>query len=88
MPNLVLLDIHIPRVNGFEVLEWIRLQSNFRLIPVIMFSSSDEKSDIVRAYELHANSYLVKPSDAARWDHIVTSLHQYWFTANSALNLH
>lgn len=62
LPNLLLLDIKMPRKNGFEVLQWLRLHPPLQSIPVIMLSSSREPEDIRRAYDLGANSFITKPS--------------------------
>lgn len=61
LPALVLLDIKLPGVDGFEVLRWIRAQSNFARLCVVMLTSSDEVRLVNRAYQLGANSFLVKP---------------------------
>lgn len=63
MPNVILLDLKMPKVCGFEFLEWLHSQSpgDFKLIPVIVMSSSGLEKDVKRAYELGANSYFVKP---------------------------
>lgn len=65
-----------------EVLEWIRAQAPLRHLPVVVFTSSCEASDIVRAYELGANSYLVKPVSYDELIHIVKTLHEYWLVLN------
>src|SRR5947208_11973317 len=61
LPDLLLLDLKMPRLTGFEVLGWVRKQHNLRRLPVVIFSSSGELTDINRAYDLGANSYLIKP---------------------------
>src|SRR6266852_4538612 len=61
LPDLMLLDIKMPRLDGFAVLDWLRKQPCLKRLPVTMFSSSDMEKDIDRAYELGANSFLVKP---------------------------
>jgi CheY-like chemotaxis protein len=61
MPQLLLLDLKMPRMNGFEVLHWLKTQPGLKRLLVIVFSSSAETGDINRAYDLGANSYLVKP---------------------------
>jgi CheY-like chemotaxis protein len=63
MPRLVLLDIKMPGTDGFDVLQWIRLQPGLAGLPVVMLTSSDEIRDVNRAYQLGANSFLVKPLD-------------------------
>jgi CheY-like chemotaxis protein len=63
VPGLVLLDLKMPRKNGFEVLAWIRQHPEFNALPVVVLTSSQESADINRAYALGANSYLVKPAN-------------------------
>src|SRR5262245_8374290 len=65
LPVLVLLDLKMPRLDGFDVLEWLRQQPGLRRLSVVVFSSSNEPRDINRAYDLGANSYAVKPVDPA-----------------------
>lgn len=62
-PGLVLLDLHLPRLGGLEVLAQIKADPDLRIIPVIVLSSSQDQADINRSYELHANAYIVKPRD-------------------------
>src|SRR5512140_200503 len=61
MPQLVLLDLKMPRLSGFDVLSWLRSETGFSKLPVIVLTSSNHEMDIQRAYDLGANSYLVKP---------------------------
>src|SRR4051812_49319470 len=61
LPHLLLLDLKMPRMDGFQVVGWVRQQPLLKRLPVIIFSSSDQEHDINRAYDLGANSYLVKP---------------------------
>ena len=61
LPGLLLLDLKLPRTSGMEVLAWLKTQPGLSQLPVVVFTSSREDSDIQRAYELGANSYLVKP---------------------------
>src|SRR4051812_25256186 len=60
-PQLVLLDLKMPRVNGFDVLTWLRAREEYKKLPVVVLTSSNHESDVKRAYNLGANSYLVKP---------------------------
>jgi CheY-like chemotaxis protein len=76
-PALVLLDIKMPLKNGFEVLSWIREQAEFNHLPVVMLTSSQESSDISRAYSLGANSYLVKPATFASLVEMLNRLREY-----------
>jgi DNA-binding response OmpR family regulator len=79
-PNLVLLDLKLPRKNGFELLAWLRGQeSPLRRLPVIVFTSSQQSVDVSRAYELGANSYIVKPGSFDELLKVVKTLDRYWF---------
>jgi CheY-like chemotaxis protein len=62
LPTVIFLDIKMPRLNGFELLQWLKQQEAFKRIPVVMISSSHLQADIDRAYELGASAYLVKPA--------------------------
>jgi CheY-like chemotaxis protein len=81
-PILVLLDLKLPRRSGLEVLEWIRGQSGLRRLPVVVLTSSRETDDINTAYDLGANSYLVKPVGFEKLLEMVRSLEMYWLTLN------
>jgi CheY-like chemotaxis protein len=74
MPTVVLLDLNMPRKNGFEVLEWIRQQPALNQLCVCILSASSQPADIARAYDLGANAYLVKPGNLAGLMHLATSL--------------
>jgi CheY-like chemotaxis protein len=82
LPNLVLLDIKMPKVDGFEVLTWLRKESAFDCLPVVMFTSSDEPGDIRRAYELRANSYVKKSIAATDATESLELLQRYWREIN------
>lgn len=82
LPQLVLLDLKMPRLNGFEVLQWMRKQERFRRIPVIVLTSSNHVDDVKRAYDLGANSYLVKPVNFEALIEMVRSACHYWLTLN------
>lgn len=79
-PDLVLLDINMPRKNGCEVLEEIRCDPALRLIPVVIFTSSESQEDIRRAYELGANCYVTKPVDLDEMDRVVKAITHFWLT--------
>jgi CheY-like chemotaxis protein len=81
-PSLILLDLKMPRVNGFEVLAWLRRDEKLRRVPVVVLSSSNHEADISRAYDAGANSFLVKPVDFNRLVELVKSIHHYWLTLN------
>ena len=81
-PRLVLLDLKLPKINGLEVLKRIRNEESTRLLPVVILTSSKESSDLRKAYELGANSYLCKPVEFAAFDQVLTSVGLYWMTLN------
>jgi CheY-like chemotaxis protein len=78
LPGLVLLDLKLPRRGGLEVLAWLRAQPALRRLPVVVLTSSKEHSEVNRAYELGANSYMVKPGSLHEWQAIVALIHSYW----------
>lgn len=78
-PELVLLDLNLPRLNGQEVLKSIRDDPELTRIPVIVLTSSDDEDDVVRSYQLQANAYLKKPVDPAKFDELVRFLEEFWF---------
>ena len=79
-PQVILLDLKMPRVNGFEFLQWLRADSpgDLRLLPVIVMSSSNQKNDVNRAYALGANSYFVKPISWRDFETRMKALNAYW----------
>ncbi|BAX80055.1 response regulator [Labilibaculum antarcticum] len=81
-PAVILLDIKMPKMNGIEVLKHIRDDSQFKLIPVIMVTSSKEEKDLVESYKLGANSYVVKPVDYTQFMEAIKILGQYWAIVN------
>jgi CheY-like chemotaxis protein len=82
IPAVILLDIKMPRMNGIEVLRHIRSNPKFKLIPVIMVTSSREERDLVESYKLGANSYVVKPVDIVQFIDAIKALGQYWAVIN------
>jgi CheY-like chemotaxis protein len=82
LPELVLLDLKLPRVNGFEVLDWMRKGGRFRRLPVIVFSSSNHQADVNRAYDAGANSFLLKPTDFSALIDLAKTIHHYWLALN------
>jgi hypothetical protein len=80
--KLVLLDLRLPRVDDLEVLKRIRADVRTRLLPVVVLTSSQEESDLVRAYDLGANSYLVKPVESEMFMKAVAELGLYWMLLN------
>ena len=82
LPSLVLLDLMIPKVSGFEVLELIRANKHTRHIPVVVFSSSSVDEDIEKAYRLGANAFIVKPIDFKAYSELMKSVAQFWINCN------
>jgi CheY-like chemotaxis protein len=79
LPKLIVMDIKMPRLTGFEVLQWVKREGQpLRRIPVVIVSASDHHADINRAYELGANAYMVKPVDFRAVEHLFASITQYW----------
>jgi len=78
LPQLVLLDLKMPRLDGFEVLEWVRQQPGFNGLQIVIFSSSGELRDINRAYGLGANWYLVKPHSMEELTELVGRFKKFW----------
>lgn len=76
--DLLLLDLKMPRKDGFAVLRWRRDNPSFSRLPIIVFSSSNLKEDITQAYSLGANSYVVKPTDPLRLESMIKALHAWW----------
>jgi CheY-like chemotaxis protein len=81
-PVCVLLDVKLPGVSGLDVLAWIRSQPNLKRLPVILLTSSSQTSDINRAYDLGANSFLVKPPDLDSLTQLVKTVAHYWVQTN------
>jgi CheY-like chemotaxis protein len=80
--KLVLLDLKMPRVDGVEVLRRVREVDAFRLLPIVVMTSSNEERDIVQTYRLGANSYVVKPIDFAQFANTVVEVGLYWIVTN------
>lgn len=78
-PDLILLDLHLPGIHGKEVLNEVKQHASFRRIPVVVLTSSRAESDILRSYNLHANSYMVKPGDPSIFERLAGNLQNWWF---------
>nr|WP_245944376.1 response regulator [Haloplanus salinus] len=77
-PDLVLLDLNMPRKDGREVLEEIKASEELKRIPVVVLTSSEAEEDVIRSYDLHANAYLTKPVDFDGFIHVVGTLEEFW----------
>lgn len=79
-PDLVLLDLNLPRKSGHEVLEEIKTDATLKQIPVVILTVSEADEDIVKAYKQHANSFVSKPIDFQQFIKVVNSIDEFWFT--------
>jgi chemotaxis family two-component system response regulator Rcp1 len=79
-PDLILLDLNLPRKNGREVLEEIKQDAHLKSIPVVILTTSQAEEDVVRAYSLHANCYIRKPVDFAQFSKIVRTIEDFWLS--------
>lgn len=86
LPALLLLDLKLPVVNGFELIEWLRKEPRLSHMIIVVFSASEDPEDINRAYELGANSYIIKPREPDDLIMIVKQLQQYWLNINASPN--
>jgi CheY-like chemotaxis protein len=84
LPDLLLLDLKMPRVNGFEVLQWIRQQSGLAPLRVLVLTSSDQIRDVNEAYRLGANSFLVKPLDFEDFAQLSHLIREFWLKTSKA----
>lgn len=82
LPDLLLLDLKMPKLNGFDVLTWLRRQPGLKRLLVTVLTSSDQPNDINRAYDLGANSYLLKPHNSSELSELVAQVKRYWFDLN------
>lgn len=78
-PQLILLDLNLPKKDGREVLAEIKADEDLRIIPVIVLTTSSAEADIVRSYKLHANCYIAKPVDFASFADAVAGIETFWF---------
>jgi chemotaxis family two-component system response regulator Rcp1 len=79
-PDVILLDLNLPKKDGREVLQEIKADPSLARIPVVILTSSEAERDIARAYELHANCYVTKPVDLDQFIHVVKSIEDFWFS--------
>jgi len=82
LPCLVLLDLKMPKFDGFDVLRWLEREPTLKKLPVTVLTSSDEDKDVDLAYGLGANSYLVKPASLSGYARLVAELREYWLHMN------
>lgn len=80
MPDLILLDLNLPRKSGREVLAEIKADERLRTIPVVVLTTSEDEQDVARAYSQHANCYITKPVDLEQFLRVVHSIEDFWLT--------
>jgi chemotaxis family two-component system response regulator Rcp1 len=79
-PDIILLDLNLPRMNGRELLANIKTDPELKRIPVVILTTSKSEVDIIESYDLHANCYITKPVDMDRFITVVKSIEDFWFT--------
>jgi two-component system, chemotaxis family, response regulator Rcp1 len=79
-PDIILLDLNLPRMDGRELLAKIKSNPRLRRIPVVILTTSKAEEDIIKTYDLHANCYITKPVDMDRFITVVKSIEEFWFT--------
>lgn len=79
-PDIILLDLNLPKIDGREVLEEIKKHPNLKRIPVIVLTTSDAQTDILKMYDNHANCYITKPVDFGQFINVVKSIEDFWLT--------
>ena len=77
-PDIILLDLNLPKKDGREVLEEIKTDENLKRIPVVILTTSKAEEDIIKSYELHANSYITKPVDFDQFITVIKSIEDFW----------
>ncbi|MBN1651410.1 MAG: response regulator [Bacteroidales bacterium] len=85
LPVVILLDLQLPRIHGLKVLKGIKEDARFKIIPVVILTTSSEQSDIKTAYEMGANSYIEKPVDFDKFMEVVAQIELYWNVLNKKL---
>jgi CheY-like chemotaxis protein len=79
-PDLILLDLNLPRMDGAEVLTAIKQDDEFKRIPVVVLTTSSAEADVLQSYNLHANCFITKPIDMAEFLKVVTAIQDFWLT--------
>lgn len=86
-PKIILLDLKLPKINGLEVLRQLKNDPENMKIPIVILSSSNHERDIIKCYELGANSYIVKPVDFKKFTETIGQLGKYWLSTNQGFSL-
>lgn len=77
-PDLILLDLNMPRMNGHEFLGWIKSQDAYKMIPVVILTTSNSDTDVLNSYNKQANCYITKPVDLTQFNKVVQSIDEFW----------
>ncbi|MGB3181561.1 MAG: response regulator [Cyclobacteriaceae bacterium] len=80
LPDIILLDLNLPRLDGIDVLKQIKGHEVLKRIPVVVLSTSSNRQDIIKSYEEHANCFITKPSDFDQFEKVVRTLENFWFS--------
>ena len=80
-PDLILLDLNMPKKNGYEVLTEVKDDETLRYIPIVVLTTSSDRDSVMKAYQLHANSFITKPVSSGQLERIVQLVIEYWFSA-------
>lgn len=87
-PDVIIMDINLPKKNGIEVLEKVKQDSRLKRIPIIMLTTSDTYQDIEKCYSLHANAYIIKPIDFDQFVSIIRAIADFWFLSVKLPSVH
>ena len=77
-PQLIILDLNLPKFSGFDILKAVRFNKRLESVPVIMLTTSDEDEDIIKSYKLGASSFVTKPTNPKEFSHLVQEIEKYW----------
>lgn len=79
-PDLIILDLNLPRMDGREVLKYLKTNDAYKMIPVVVLTTSNDEIDVMKSYNLHANCYITKPLDLSRFIEVVESIKGFWLS--------
>lgn len=80
LPDMILLDLNLPRLDGLDVLKQVKSNDMLKKIPVVILSTSSNRDDILKSYEEHANCFITKPSDFDKFQKVIQSMENFWFS--------
>lgn len=79
-PNLIILDLNLPRINGIEVLKEVKKDDDLKIIPIIILTTSRKEEDIMETYQNNVNAYLTKPVDLDQYSQVISSIQDFWLS--------